>query len=86
MPEIARFFGIIIRMFYNDHSSPHFHVEFGGKKATIDFRGNILVGDLGSKTALKLVREWIDLHQAELAENWDLARAGKQIKKITPLE
>ena len=86
MPEIARFFGIIIRMFYNDHTPPHFHVEFGDKKATIDFRGNILIGDLGSRTALKLVREWIDLHQAELVEDWELARAGKQIKKIAPLE
>ena len=86
MPEIARFFGIIIRMFYDDHNPPHFHVEFGDKKAVIDFRGNILLGDLGSRTALKLVREWIDLHQSELNEDWELARAGKQIKKIDPLE
>ena len=54
--------------------------------AVIDFRGNILVGDLGSRTALKLVREWIDLHQAELTEDWEIARAGRQIKKIAPLE
>ena len=86
MPEIARFFGIIIRMFYDDHNPPHFHAEFGGQKAVIDFRGNILVGDLGSRTALKLVREWIDLHQTELAEDWELARAGQQIKRIAPLE
>ena len=86
MPEIARFFGIIIRMFYDDHNPPHFHVEFGEKKAVIDFRGNILFGDMGSRTALKLVREWIDLHQTELNEDWELARAGKQIKRIAPLE
>ena len=43
MPEISRFFGIIIRMFYDDHNPPHFHVEFGGKRAKIDFRGNILM-------------------------------------------
>ena len=86
MPEISRFFGIIIRMFYDDHNPPHFHVEYGEKKAKIDFRGNILIGDLGSRTALKLVREWIDLHQAELMEDWNLASANKEIKKITPLE
>ena len=86
MPEITRFFGIIIRMFYDDHNPPHFHAEFGGKKVVIDFRGNIVLGDLGSRTALKLVREWIDLHQVELAEDWELARAGKEIKKIAPLE
>ena len=86
MPEISRFFGIIVRMFYDDHNPPHFHVEFGDKRAKVDFRGNILIGDLGSKTALRLVREWIDLHQAELLEDWELARANKEIKKITPLE
>ncbi|MBF0483642.1 MAG: DUF4160 domain-containing protein [Candidatus Omnitrophica bacterium] len=86
MPEISRFFGIVVRMFYDDHNPPHFHVEFGGKKAKIDFRGNILIGDLGSKTALKLVREWIDLHQAELVEDWELVSANKEVKKIQPLE
>ena len=86
MPEIARFFGIIIRMFYDDHNPPHFHAEFSGKKIVMDFRGNIVLGDLGSRTALKLVREWIDLHQSELAEDWELAREGKEIKKIAPLE
>ena len=86
MPEISRFFGIVIRMFYDDHNPPHFHAEYGGKKAKIDFRGNILMGDLGSKTAVKLVREWIDLHQTELMDDWDLARKNKEIKKITPLE
>ena len=86
MPEITRFFGIIIRMFYDDHNPPHFHAEFSGKKAVVDFQGNVIMGDLGSRTALKLVREWIDLHQAELAEDWELARASKEIKKIAPLE
>ncbi len=86
MPEISRFFGVVIRMFYDDHNPPHFHAEFGGKKAVMDFRGNILLGDLGSRTALKLIREWIDLHQTELAEDWELAKACKEIKKITPLE
>lgn len=86
MPEITRFFGIIIRMFYDDHNPPHFHAEFGGKKVVMDFRGNVLQGDLGSKTAVKLIREWTDLHQVELAEDWELARASQEIKKIAPLE
>ena len=47
-------------MFYDEHNPPHFHAEFQGKKAVFDFLGNILVGDLGSKTAVKLVREWVD--------------------------
>lgn len=86
MPIIATFFGIIIRMFYDDHNPPHIHVEYQGNKVLIDFQGNILQGDLGSKTALRLVREWIDLHEAELIEDWNLSLSGKEIKKIEPLK
>ncbi|MFP4306788.1 MAG: DUF4160 domain-containing protein [Desulfococcaceae bacterium] len=85
MPEICRFFGIIIRMFFEDHDPPHFHAEYSGRKAIFDFRGNILKGDLGSRTATKLVREWIDLHVSELEENWKLARSGEGLEKIDPL-
>jgi hypothetical protein len=86
MPIVSVFFGIIIRMFYNDHNPPHVHVEFQGKKALLDFRGNILGGDLQSRTALKLVREWVDLRYEELFEDWELARQGKEIHKIEPLK
>ncbi|NKE70621.1 DUF4160 domain-containing protein [Candidatus Manganitrophus noduliformans] len=86
MPEIARFFGIIIRMFYNEHNPPHFHAEYQGNKAVFDFHGNIMKGDLNSRTATKLIREWIDLHVNELEEDWALAKAGKEIKKIAPLD
>jgi hypothetical protein len=86
MPEICRFFGIIIRMFYDEHNPPHFHAEYSGNKAVFDFRGNISFGDLKSKTATKLVREWIDLHIVELEEDWKLARTNKPLKKIEPLD
>lgn len=86
MPEIARFFGIIVTMYYDDHNLPHLHAEFGGKKALVDFHGNVLRGDLGSRTALRLLREWIDLHATDLADDWALARAGKTINKIAPLD
>ena len=86
MPIISAFFGIVIRMFYDDHNPAHIHVEYQGNKALLDFRGNILKGDLHSRTALKLVREWIDLHPEELNEDWELAREGMEIKKIEPLK
>ena len=86
MPEISRFFGIIIRMYYDDHAPPHLHAEYQGQKMLLDFHGNILRGAFGSRIALRLVREWIDLHSAELQEDWDLARAGMNLKKINPLE
>ena len=73
-------------MFYDDHNPPHFHAEFGNKKAVMDFQGNILIGDLGSRTALKLIQEWVALHRKELLEDWDLAKDGKEIKRIAPLD
>ena len=76
MPEISRFLGIIIRMFYDEHNPPHLHAEYAGNKVLLDFQGNIIRGDLGSRAALRLVREWIDIHVAELMEDWELARAG----------
>lgn len=86
MPEICRFFGIIIRMFFDEHDPPHFHAEYQGSKAVFDFNGNVIKGGLNSKTATRLVREWIDLHINELKEDWELARAGKELKKINPLD
>ncbi|MCX6983600.1 MAG: DUF4160 domain-containing protein [Lentisphaerae bacterium] len=86
MPEISRFFGIIIRMFYDEHNPPHFHAEYQGNKAVFDLQGNITRGNLSSNTAKRLVREWIDLHKKELEEDWNLARSGKEINKIAPLD
>ena len=85
MPEISRFFGIIIRMFYDDHNPPHFHAEYQGNSAVFDFHGNMLKGDLSSRTAIKLVREWIDLHIDELVADWDAVKQDAEIKKIPPL-
>ncbi len=85
MPELCRFFGIIIRMFFDDHNPPHFHAEYGGRKAVFDLRGNILQGDLRSKVAVRLVRDWIDLHPSELEADWKLAKQGKPLRKIEPL-
>lgn len=85
MPIVSVFFGIVVRMYYDEHNPPHLHAEYQGSKILLDFRGNILKGDLRSRTALRLVRDWIDLHVDELYENWELARAGKEVKQIAPL-
>jgi hypothetical protein len=86
MPEISRFFGIIIRMFFDEHNPPHIHTEYQGPKAVFDLNGNIMQGDLGSRTASRLVREWIDLHVDELRADWELAQTGREINKIAPLD
>lgn len=84
MPEISRFYGIIIYMFYNDHNPPHFHVEYGEYKAVVNFDEEIVKGNM-PKRALKLVFEWMDLHKVELMKNWELARSGEPLNKIEPL-
>jgi hypothetical protein len=86
MPIVATFFGITIRMYYDEHDPPHFHAEYQGRKALIDFCGNVLRGNLGSRTALRLVRDWIDLRAGELYENWESLRSGKEVKRVAPLE
>ena len=86
MPEICRFFGIVIRMYFDEHDPPHFHAEYQGYKSVFDFKGNVIKGNLNSKTATGLVREWIDLRINDLQEDWELARSGKEVKKIAPLD
>jgi len=71
---------------YDEHNPPHLHAEYQGRKAVVDFGGNLLRGDLGSRTALRLLREWIDMHADELQDDWELASAGKQVRGIAPLE
>lgn len=86
MPEISRFFGIVVAMYYNDHPPPHFHVRYGGQKAIIDIATLDLREGQLSRRALALVKEWAALHQAELAADWDLARQQAPLDRIEPLE
>lgn len=86
MPEISRFFGIVVRMFYDDHNPPHVHVEYQGCKAVFDFSGNIRRGTLRSATATKLVREWIEVHRDELRFDWARAQAERKLCNIEPLK
>ena len=86
MPEICRFLGIIIRMFYRDHAPPHFHVEYSGDEAlvAIDTLG-VIEGRLPPR-ALGLVVEWAMMHRDELRENWERSRSGLPLKPVAPLE
>jgi hypothetical protein len=72
-------------MFFSEHNPPRIHAEYQGGKALFDLQGNMMHGNLGSRTAVRLVREWIDLHEEELREDWKLAQAGMELKGIAPL-
>ncbi len=85
MPEISRFFGIIIAMFYNDHPPPHFHVRYGTERALIAIATLAVLEGKLSPRALGLVTEWASSHQDELMEDWNLARAQAPLKPIEPL-
>ena len=69
MPVVSNFFGIIIRMYYDEHNPPYLHAEYQGNRAVFDFDGNMMKGNLKSRTATKLVREWIDMHISEIIED-----------------
>jgi len=88
MPEISRFFGIIIRMFTEtgvQHHAPHLHAYYQDYQATyrID-TGELLAGFLPRRQQ-RLVEAWLELYQEELLENWNLVEAGEPIKKVPPL-
>jgi len=86
MPELCRFFGIVIRMYYDDHPPPHFHAIYGGDEAQISIDPvSILNGDL-PRRAVSMIIEWTALHQHELLENWDRLRNNQPVRKIEPLE
>ena len=86
MPEISRFYGIVIRMYFDDHGAPHFHAFYGGQAAAVDITGLELLEGALPKRAMLHVLEWAFEHRRELLENWELARHGTQLKKIAPLE
>jgi hypothetical protein len=82
MPEISRFFGIIVYMFFNDHNPPLFKVKFGEFEANILIEnGNMLNGDF-PVSKLKLVQAWAEIHKEELAVMWE----SKEFHKIKPLQ
>jgi Domain of unknown function (DUF4160) len=86
MPEISRFFGIVIKMYYDDHLPPHFHATYSGHEAVISIHPiRVKEGEL-PKRALSLVLEWAALHQEELMENWRLREVEQPLIKIEPLE
>ncbi len=86
MPEISRFFGIVIGMFYNDHAPPHFHARYSGHEARVAIHSLSLISGHLPPRVLGLVVEWATLHRKELEKNWLLARSDQPLRPIPPLE
>ncbi len=86
MPEISRFFGIVIKMYFDEHNPPHFHAEYGDDEALININTMaVIAGELPSR-ALGLVIEWTSMHQDDLKEEWEKARNMESLGKILPLK
>ncbi|MBL8746058.1 MAG: DUF4160 domain-containing protein [Phycisphaerae bacterium] len=86
MPEISRFFGIVIAMYHNDHDPPHFHVRYGEAKSRVSINElSFLDGGLSPRVR-GMVIEWASQHLDELRRDWTLAKERKPLERIPPLE
>jgi len=85
MPEISRFFGIVIAMYQADPDPPHFHARYGHDKIVVDIRDGRVAGSFPPR-ALALVLEWWRMNRRALIENWNLMRQAQPLKRIPPLE
>lgn len=86
MPEVSRFFGVTIRMYFDDHPPPHFHAFYGGQEALIGISPIVVIESRLPRRALSLVFEWPALHQQELMDNWNRASGNSPVEKIAPLD
>jgi len=85
MPEICRFLGISIIMYFNDHNPPHFHVKYNEYRAVIEIGSSRVIEGEVPPRVLGLVVEWAGLRRSELLEDWEMIRSTGEFKKIAPL-
>ena len=85
MPEISRFFGIVVAIYYKDHGIPHFHAKYGGQTGVFSIGELTLMEGQLPKRVVSMVLEWAFEHRNELQDSWELARHGQALKKIDPL-
>jgi len=85
VPQISRFFGIVIAMYHDDHQPPHFHARYAGKEIQVGIADGRVIGSFPHRAQV-LVLEWWSLHREELEANWQLVVEGKQPNPIAPLE
>ena len=85
MPELCRFLGIIIAMYYKEHEPPHFHAKYGNQTGVFSIADLKLIEGYLPKRVISLVLEWAFEHRDELMEDWALAKTQKPLNKIPPL-
>ena len=85
MPEICRFLGIVIAMYYNEHYPPHFHARYGENRASFSIEELKIIEGNMPKRVVSLILEWAFEHRTELMEDWELAKRKEKLKSIDPL-
>ena len=83
MPEISRFLGIVVRMYYRDRAPPHFHASYGEFRIVVRIESGILEGRFPPR-ALRHVLEWTSLRRRELMDDWARAQAARPLKSVPP--
>lgn len=73
-------------MFYREHEPAHCHAEFQDEQAKFGLDGKLIAGNINSKTARRLIKEWAAIHRAELDANWKKMKARRSLERIAPLE
>ncbi len=86
MPEVSRFYGIVIRMYFGDHLPAHFHAEYGEHEALVTIEESRIIAGKLPPRAFRLVQEWTMLHQQELRDLWEKARQLQTLARIKPLD
>jgi len=86
MPELSRFYGIVIQMYFGDHAPPHFHALYAGRKAVVDIETLAFIEGQFPPRAKGLVTEWAAIHQDELREAFRQVEAMEMPAKIMPLD
>ncbi len=85
MPTLSAFYGILIRMYFEDHAPPHFHALYGEFEALIDIQNLAVIRGALPRRALQLTLDWAELHREELLSDWALCQIGKTPNPIPPL-
>lgn len=85
MPEISRFYGIVIKMYFDDHQPPHFHAEYGESQVVVNITTLAVIAGKIPPRAMGLVTEWASLHQQELQTAWKKAKNLEPVEMIEPL-
>ena len=86
MPTLSIFYGIVIKMYFDDHAPPHFHAEYGEHELVVGIAPIKILRGSAPKRVISLVLEWAALHQEELMADWALCKALQSPQPIQPLE